>query len=98
MPHSAPQFRPPRVRAKQSAKKNPLYLSKQWRALRGRILVRDAYICQVCFEIVTGRRAHVDHIVELVDGGDPFEPSNLRCLCDRCNGRKAKMMQSLREG
>jgi 5-methylcytosine-specific restriction endonuclease McrA len=43
------------------------------------------------------RWAHsVDHIVELEDGGDPFDLSNLTVLCRSCNSRKANARQKAR--
>lgn len=53
--------------------------------LRWSILRRDQYRCQVCGE--TDRPLHVDHIIPRAKGGGN-SPSNLQCLCDKCNMRK----------
>jgi hypothetical protein len=47
---------------------------------------RAGYICEQC-----GRsefRMFADHIVELEDGGAPFDVSNGQCLCGACHTRK----------
>ena len=95
MPYAAPRFKPAHER-KRRKETNPFYLSKSWRDLRKRVLVRDAYTCQQCYQVVTGRNAHVDHIVELIDGGSELDERNLRCMCSRCHGKKTQMMQELR--
>jgi 5-methylcytosine-specific restriction endonuclease McrA len=50
------------------------------------VLVRDGYQCQVCGSVVTGKAAHVDHIVPKSKGGSD-EVSNLRCLCVSCHSK-----------
>ena len=73
-------------------KPDPYYLSKEWRALRKRVLERDGYRCVVCRE----HAAIVDHILRRKDGGKD-EPGNLRSLCrahdnqikERPNGKRA---------
>ena len=96
MPYAPKTYRPPRLKVPPKVT-NPLYLSKEFRAQRIHILQRDKYTCQICGVIVTGRDAHVDHIQELADGGDPLAAWNLRVLCARCNGRKAANSRHARE-
>lgn len=61
--------------------------SRRWRKLRAVILQRDGYTCKVprngrpCGAHAT----HVDHIVPRADGGDMWDPSNLRAACAPCN-------------
>ena len=33
----------------------------------------------------------VDHIIEIADGGDPVDPSNLQSLCHACHNRKHRV-------
>ena len=96
MPDRIPTFRPPwinrrpRARAPDVARPNAHqrgYCSQGWKAARREVLVRDNYQCQLCGHIVTGRNAHVDHIVRKADGaGD--EISGLQTLCASCHGKK----------
>ena len=98
MPDRIPTFRPPwinrrpRARAPDVARPNAHqrgYCSQGWKAARREVLVRDNYQCQApgCGRIVTGRNAHVDHIVRKADGaGD--EISGLQTLCASCHGKK----------
>lgn len=60
---------------------------------RAEILKRDKYTCQNCGIKVhdrssgnwnTPNKAHLDHIVSLVDGGNT-EPNNIQTLCRTCN-------------
>ena len=63
-----------------------------WGAIRRSILRRDQWRCQIC----GGHASDVDHIVELVDGGSFYEPSNLRALCDNCHKAKTAQARKLR--
>jgi len=57
----------------------------EWRRLRKVVLARDAFACREC-----GRPASdVDHRVELIDGGAPYEPENLQALCATCHDAKS---------
>lgn len=55
------------------------------RALREFVIHRDGGACKLC-----GSRASLvaDHIVSRRNGGR-HHPSNMQCLCDSCNARKA---------
>lgn len=65
------------------------YHRSEWKELRLRVLLRDAYACQSCGRVVTGVTAHVDHRVPAVDGGSDAE-DNLQVLCRVCHGRKTR--------
>lgn len=93
MPAALPRWSPPRLKH-ESTKERAHYLSPEWRALRQRILVRDACTCAKCRRVVHGQAAHVDHIVPLEAGGTDAE-ANLQVLCDRCHGRKTRGEQRL---
>jgi 5-methylcytosine-specific restriction protein A len=93
MPDRIPTFRPPwinrRPRRRMSDQARPNahqrgYCSQGWKAARREVLLRDGYQCQLCGDIVHGKRAHVDHIVPKSKGGSD-EVSNLRCLCVSCH-------------
>lgn len=68
-----------------------VYESKRWRAIRRRILRRDPFcVCDRdccpngCQELSTV----VDHVIDIVAGGAPFELANLRGMAKRCHDRK----------
>mgnify|MGYP003345949436 CR=1 FL=1 len=94
MPASIPRWAPPRLKV-ESTKERAHYLSAEWRALRARILVRDACRCRACSRVVNGKAAHVDHVVPLEDGGTDH-PDNLQTLCEACHGRKTRAEQGRR--
>jgi len=66
--------------------------SRQWRALRLRILARDGYTCGYC-----GQPADtVDHILPVDKHPDQaMSPDNLIAACKRCNSRKGSRSQGV---
>lgn len=62
-----------------------IYDDPRWRALRSGILARDGYRCQIRGPKCKHRATHVDHIISVSDGGEPFDPNNLRAACASCN-------------
>ena len=49
--------------------------------------MRDAYQCVHCRRVVTGKAAHVDHIVPKSHGGSDLL-DNLQTLCASCHAKK----------
>ena len=61
-------------------------------ALRDFVIHRDNYTCKICGS--TDRNALVAaHIVSRRNGG-AHHPSNMQCLCQSCNSRKAGLIDS----
>lgn len=58
------------------------------RSLRFQILRRDNHACQSCGARAPEAKLTVDHVVPTALGGGD-EPSNLRTLCEPCNGGKS---------
>jgi 5-methylcytosine-specific restriction protein A len=54
---------------------------RAWMATRQRVAQRHAYRCAKCGAVWVSNRDHIDHIVELADGGTN-DDSNLQPLCD----------------
>ncbi|MDD9984850.1 MAG: HNH endonuclease [Spirochaetaceae bacterium] len=56
--------------------------TRRWRALRRRVLDRDAWTCRRC-----GRpgRMEVHHKVPIGRGGEPFDQNNLEAVCRTCH-------------
>lgn len=59
-----------------------IYHTPRWRALRRRILDATPY-CP-CGALAS----HVDHVIPLRQGVDPFDEANLQALCAACHSRK----------
>ena len=58
------------------------------RDLRKQIMERDNYTCQICGKYMPDEIGlQIDHIIPVSKGGKTV-PSNLRVLCNRCNGHK----------
>lgn len=67
---------------------DPFYLSPQWRRFRSWYLSRHP-LCKMCQAIGFMTPAViVDHVVELKDGGAPFDENNAQSLCWACHNRK----------
>ncbi len=56
-----------------------------WRRLRPLIYERDDGVCGLCGGQVNPDRFHVDHIRPVGEGGDWFDPANLRLAHPACN-------------
>ena len=69
--------------------RRPDLASARWRRLRRHILARDGWECQACGKLLG--RAEVDHIVPVMKGGQPFEPTNLQVLCPACHVLKTHL-------
>lgn len=100
MPDRLPTFKPPWIgrpkRPRPADTNRPSasargYCSAGWKAARREVLLRDGYQCQApgCGRLVTGRNAHVDHIVrKSISGSD--ETSGLQTLCASCHSKKTR--------
>lgn len=95
MPARIERYVPPRLRSVVATKERDHYTSRDWRARRVGILVRDAFTCSSCRRAVWGPKAHVDHVVPLEDGGTD-DAANLQTLCESCHGRKTREEQRRR--
>ena len=63
--------------------------SPEWRRLRLFVLARDAYTCQIHGPRCKGYATEVDHVIARADGGDVWNPANLRASCHPCNMRQS---------
>ena len=68
--------------------RDPRYNTPAWVALAAWVKDRDGGACQVrghgCTQVATS----VDHVVAAVDGGDFWDPANLRAACRVCNSSR----------
>jgi 5-methylcytosine-specific restriction enzyme A len=86
---------PRRVKSVNVRPENPIYASPRWRKFIAAIKAARGPYCQ-------GRdhqgNRHVallngDHIIELKDGGEPFDPRNIQLLCQSCHNKKTAREQ-----
>lgn len=65
-------------------KKHAFYYTQAWKDARAAYREKHP-VCEMC-----GRAPSVivDHIVELNDGGDPFDERNFQALCIACHNKK----------
>lgn len=70
------------------------YLTAAWRALVERLIEERGRRCERCGR--TGCRIFGDHMVELEDGGEPLEPSNVQLLCGSCHTTKTAASRAAR--
>ena len=72
------------------------YKSPQWLAAREESIALHFGFCAHCERRPS--RLFVDHIVELKDGGEPLEQSNLEPLCGSCHSLKTAKARAQRMG
>lgn len=65
---------------------SPHYLTPQHVQWSQEVRKRAGYKCEVCGR--SAERMFADHVVELKDGGDPYELNNGMCVCGACHTRK----------
>jgi 5-methylcytosine-specific restriction enzyme A len=67
----------------------PFYKSLDYQRWREIVIAKAGYRCEALIEGIGWRctkaepqhRMFADHVIELQDGGAPFDPANGRCLC-----------------
>ena len=72
----------------------PIYGTPEHRAWRTEVIRRAGGRCQVCG--VGGVRLFADHVVELRDGGAPFDPANGQALCGSHHTKKTAEIRRFR--
>lgn len=86
------KVKPPAKRAE------PFYLSPEWRGLMAEIIRERGRHCQDPDHQGprVGGRIFGDHIVELKDGGAPFDKANILLRCGSCHTRKTVAQRAQR--
>jgi 5-methylcytosine-specific restriction endonuclease McrA len=64
--------------------------TRRHKRLRLQVLARDLYRCHWCGSDGRGRALQLDHVVELAQGGAPFDPANCVAACWVCNGARSR--------
>lgn len=62
------------------------------------VIARAGRMCQGPGCARTGVRLFADHIIELRDGGAPFDLVNGQALCGSCHTRKTVAARAIRQG
>ena len=62
------------------------YKSKEWKAVRGYVLMRDKYLCTKC-GAAAEEVHHIKHLTpqNIIDVSISLNPENLTCLCKSCH-------------
>lgn len=76
---------------------DPHYQSDEHKAWRAAVIRRAGGRCQAPGCGRTGERLFADHIVELKDGGAPFDLSNGQALCGGCHTAKTARARKARQ-
>lgn len=80
------------ARPRIKAQSHRLYGTAAWDRMRKRVLREEPW-CRKC---TVNASEHVDHIVELEDGGARLARENLQGLCARCHGSKTQRSAQVR--
>ena len=64
-----------------------------WQRIRKQILERDNHTCQINAPGCTTHATQVDHITPVSQGGQWWEPTNLRAACAKCNASRPENHQ-----
>ena len=78
---------------------DPRYRSGRWKKLRRQVILRDGPVCAIVgceSDMSSYRMVAVDHIIEVKDGGEFWDPTNLQVLCTYHNREKGKRAWALR--
>jgi len=80
-PPSRPSF------AQQFKARDPFYATPEFRAWRAKVVARAGGRCEAvahghrCTKTQPIHRMFADHVIEVKDGGAPFDVANGQCLC-----------------
>ena len=68
-----------------------------YRRLAKWVLDRDGGVCQIKGPTCTQAATVVDHVIARADGGDCYDPHNLRAACRACNNRGGAEVSNRRQ-
>ena len=75
---------------------NKFYHSKQWYELRN-WFIKQYPICKWCEEEGIVKEGNVvDHIQEIIDGGEQLDQNNLMTMCHSCHNKKTNYARKKR--
>ena len=84
---------PPKIRAS-------IYGTAEFAEWRAAVIRRSGGFCQspTCANRLRKTRLYADHVVELRDGGQPFDLANGQALCGSCHQAKTLASRAVRMG
>lgn len=71
-----------------------IYDTPAWHRARRATLARDGYRCRIGLPGCKRRATCADHVIELEDGGAPYDLTNLQAACKPCNSAKRNRSMS----
>ena len=75
-----------------------VYATARWSRVRA-VQLRSEPMCRHCRERrLLVAATHVDHIVEIADGGSEYDIDNLQSLCKSCHSSKTLRVRHRRQG
>jgi 5-methylcytosine-specific restriction protein A len=74
-----------------------LYSTPEYRAWRNKVITRALGRCQWPGCTRAEPRMFADHIIEVKDGGAPYDPTNGQCLCGRHHSLKTARVRAARQ-
>lgn len=91
-----------RTIAREPKRADSFYGTDEHRRFREHVLARAGYQCewvedgQRCTKAGPKHRMFADHIKELQDGGDPYDPDNGQCFCGGHHTKKTALARAAR--
>jgi hypothetical protein len=82
----------------------PLYQTPEYREWQGKVIARAGGRCEAvdngkrCWKAQPRNRMFADHVIEVTDGGAPFDVSNGQCLCGSHHTAKTARARAARHG
>lgn len=73
-----------------------IYRDPRWKKLLAKVIAKRGRKCEDCGR--SGCRIFGDHVIELKDGGAPFDEENVRLRCGSCHSLKTAAAKRERAG
>jgi 5-methylcytosine-specific restriction endonuclease McrA len=79
---------PSRISQRRNKETLPFYRTQKWRKFIAAIVEKRGKRCEKCKHDCQDTRIFGDHIIELRDGGEMFDETNVQLLCGSCHTTK----------
>lgn len=91
----------PQHTGRSNKRADSFYLSPEWRAFRDQLVKERGWRCEdTACQTPHGswKQIYGDHIIEITDGGEKLDRSNVLLRCGACHGRKTRDEKARRAG